>query len=595
MRRAALVALAGLLAAAVPAAAAPPLVSTVAPPAKPGPVEVVPGMAYQRLVEPGPQVLHVIRVRLGPLMGLQPVLTGGSLTARGTLTSAMRARLDGGAIAGINGDFFNFAQGFPSGGLEIAGQLLKEPEPSRSALVIDPSGALSVMRLALAGRWQAIDPALPLPFPVRTFIGLNRPSQRGSEGILYTPAFGTATPRGPSRFEALVAVDGGAVPAPNAVLSGTVLSTGSGGGTPIGPGQVVLTGVGSAGPAIASDLVPGRRVTISLGLPGVPPGTASLIGGGPALVQNGVATPSAGEGFTPSQIDPPSSRTAIGQTADGTIIMVVAEGPQQGSRGITTSQQAALMASLGTRTAIAFDSGGSAMMALGDTLVTPWADERPISDALILSYLGVQLTPPLASRLSPNGDRVDDTTSAVVRAAVPGQVRVTLDRRGGGTGPTVLNGPLGPGSRALDVNPARLRVGDGPYRLRATFTPADGSAPSTDSRPLVIDRTVARLRLRPEVRRVGRRPSASLQVSFRLLRPARVTVDVQDSAGRTLRVLRAGRSLRRGSHTVLWDRTLHRKPAPAGTYRIVVLGRTFLGQAGLAATIGLRPPPKPSS
>src|SRR5581483_5730940 len=110
-----------------------------------------------------------------------------------------------------------------------------------------------------------------------------------------------------------------------------------------------------------------------------------------------------------------------------------------------------------------------------------------------------------------------------------------------------------------------LRVKDGPYRLRATFTPADGSAPSTESRPLVIDRTVARLRLRPEVRRVGRRRSARLQISFRLLRPARVTVEVQDSAGRTLRVLRAGRALHRGPHTVSWDRTLHREPAPAGS------------------------------
>jgi hypothetical protein len=93
------------------------------------------------------------------------------------------------------------------------------------------------------------------------------------------------------------------------------------------------------------------------------------------------------------------------------------------------------------------------------------------------------------------------------------------------------------------------------------------------------------------VRRVGRRQSASLEIGFRLLRPARVTVYVQDSAGRTLRVLRAGRSLRRGPQTVLWDRTIRRKPAPAGVYRIVVLGKTFLGQAGLTATIGLRPPP----
>src|SRR5205085_10537102 len=82
-----------------------------------------------------------------------------------------------------------------------------------------------------------------------------------------------------------------------------------------------------------------------------------------------------------------------------------------------------------------------------------------------------------------------------------------------------------------------------------------------------------------------------LEVRFSLSRPARVTVSVQDSSGRTLRRLLDGRSLRRGPNVVVWDRTVKRKPA-AGTYTIVVEARTFLGTTGLASDIALAAPPR---
>ena len=79
----------------------------------------------------------------------------------------------------------------------------------------------------------------------------------------------------------------------------------------------------------------------------------------------------------------------MGQTADGTILLVTVEGPSQGSPGITVADQAALLASLGARTAVAMDAGGSAQLAVGTSLVIPWSSPRSIPDVVVMCYDGV--------------------------------------------------------------------------------------------------------------------------------------------------------------------------------------------------------------
>jgi hypothetical protein len=309
-----------------------------------------------------------------------------------------------------------------------------------------------------------------------------------------------------------------------------------------------------------------------------------------------VAVPAAGEGFSTSQINPRTSRSSVGQTADGTILLVMSEGPAQGSPGTTTPEQAEIMVALGAVTAIGLDAGGSAALAVGDSLVSAGRSERAISDALLVRYAGVQLAPLAASRLSPNGDRIDEAVLATVRTPVLGQLSVTLDRRGGGPAAVLAEGPFGPGAAVLSIDPAALGVPDGPYRLSARMTPADGSAPTEHARPLVIDRTLASLRLRAvrESAGRGRPPRQRLEARFRLTRPARVTVSIQDEGGRTLRRLLVERGLRAGANLVVWDRTIGRRPARAGRYTILVEARTFLGPTGLAADVALAAPPKPA-
>jgi hypothetical protein len=564
--------------------AAVALLPLVATPALAAPVEVAPGVTLERLERPGPQVVHVMRVTQDPLTRVAPILTSGTPARRERLTTAISALRPQGAVAGINGDFFNVDLAYPSGLTLIDGELVSEPEPTRSATLFGPDGRIQIPHLELTGRWQAVDPAGVETFDVRTFNGINRPAERGTETILYTPRFGPATPLPAtnSRYEAVIQLDPGQTPIVNTPLSGTVVATGSGGGMPIGAGQVVVTGVGSSGPAVVSDLTPGRRASIRIDVPAVPPGVLNGIGGGPILVSGGVPVTAAGEGFSNGQLTPLRQRSAVGQRADGTILLVTTEGPEQGSRGVSVAEQAALMAELGAVDAMALDSGGSAIMVVDDDLVTPWSSERAITTALAVFYRGVSLAPLPSERLSPNGDRVADTLTAEVRTPVAGQLSVTLERRGGGAVGQVLAGPVGQAVLAARVDPAAMGLPDGPYALVARLTPADGSAPTEHRRRVIVDRTLGGLKLRPARR--GKRKELSIR--FALARPARVTVRILRADGKPLRALLSGRPLRGGPQTVTWDRALRRARAK-GTFTIEVDARNSYGRSTLSRSVTL--------
>lgn len=586
--------IAGLAAAALAApgiaTAAPPV--TALPPANPPAItEVAPGVSYQRVAEDDGAVVHVVRAAASSRVSLSPVLAGGSPIQRGSLTGAVSARLDTGAVAGINGDFFNTTTNDPSGVLMIGGELIKEPEASRSALVLLPDGGLDAITLALQGRYQALDPSGAQQYSPRTLSGINRPAKRGSETILYTPAYGSVTtPVAGSRYEVRVRLDQAGPLAPNQPRTGTVIASGSGGGTTIGAGHMVLTGVGSAGATLVADLPLGRQVGITPGLLALPPGATDAIGGGPVLVRDGTAITSAGEGFTSSQTGQRTARSGIGRTADGTTLLVTVEGPQQGSRGVTVAEQAELMKALGARTAIAMDAGGSAQLAVRDRLVIPWSGPRSLSDVILLSYRGVTLEP-LPFRLSPNADRVDDAATVVARAPLPGATRVSIARRTGRPSKLLWQGRLGPGSTRVNVDPKRLRLGDGVYIVVARHTADDGSGVTEERRRVIVDRTLSSLNARGTTKRVRKKTLRRLDVRFRLLRPARVTVRVTTPYGTPIAAIASGRPLRAGAQVVTWNRTVRGKLV-SGAVRVTVEARSAFGTSGLVRTATLKAPPK---
>ena len=583
-------AIAGLAIAAPVAAAAPPAVEPLLPP-EPAVQQVAPGIGYQRIVDPGPQVIHVIRAQPSGLVTLSPVLAGGAASRRGGLAEALAARSAAGGVVGVNGDFFNTSASYPSG-ITVTGPegLVSEPEPSRSALLVGQDGALAAARLTLVGRWQTVDAAGAALGLSRTFSGINRPAERTSETLLYTPAYGSATPTGSARSEAVITIDGGAPLVPNTPVTGTVARVRTSGGTPLAVGTMVITGSGGNAANVTRDLVPGARVRIDPGVAGFP-ATALAVGGGPLLVDGGAAVPSAGEGFSASQLGQRTARTAIGQAADGAYLFVAADGSAQGSRGITVPEQARLMARLGARLAVAMDAGGSAQLVVDGTQAVRWSSPRSITTAVVMRYDGVRVAP-VIPRISPNGDGIDDRGAARVTAPRPGRLVVALARRGGGDTRELFSQAVEAGDVVVPLDPVALPLPDGAWEITATLTP-EGMPATTASRGFLVDRTLAALKVRPARERVGTRTRPTVRIAFRLLRPARVTVRVLDADGRLKRTLRAGRRYGSGTTLVVWDRRVARKLA-VGEHRIEVEARTSFGRPGLATEVRLAPvrPPK---
>src|SRR5262249_58640572 len=111
------------------------------------------------------------------------------------------------------------------------------------------------------------------------------------------------------------------------------------------------------------------------------------IGGGPIIVKSGKAVLRAGEAFGTPLLAPRQARVAIGQRADGRILLVAADGGRLGySVGLSNYDMGRALAPLGAVTAYGLAPGAVVALASDGTLVTRAAagGERPLSDALLL-------------------------------------------------------------------------------------------------------------------------------------------------------------------------------------------------------------------
>jgi hypothetical protein len=563
--RGGLLALAGATAAAVAtstAAAAPREV-------------VAPGLVYERVVRPGPIIAHVLRLDRYPARRVSPdgpayrveALAGGPLTAgRTRLSSMVAARASTGAVAGINGDYFSWS-GVPTGLLLNGAGLVRDPAPFRSSAVLDDAGVLHVSRLGLRGTLVGLGPAGAPAGAAATIGALNRLARAGGgETVLYTPAFGRRTPPAPGTPSLVLAPSDPAAPVVGSVTA-RVLAMGGAGGIGL-DGRLVVALGGARAQALASSLRPGDPVRVELAVPGIAPGAVAGIGGGPALVAGGRPAV-APEGFAAAQTAARTARSAVGQRADGTLLLVSVEDGRAGpSRGVTAAELARLMAGLGAEVAMGLDSGGSAGLSLrGQRPASAGpAGERAIASALIVSYRGVQVAPVAPGRVSPNGDGVGETAAVAYRLTARSAVRADLV---GPRGRRVAR--LGAGWRRAGVHrvrvPARARA-DGRYRVRVVARGADDRRPTRAARAVVVDRTLGHLRL-------GGRGGA-VALAFRLSRPARVSVRVRVPGG--WRTALAGARLGRGGRGL-------RVAAPPGRRGVRVTARSRLGPSTLAGTV----------
>ena len=125
---------------------------------------------------------------------------------------------------------------------------------------------------------------------------------------------------------------------------------------------------------------------------------------------------------------PRHPRTAVGQLADGRLVLVVVDGRSRGySVGMTNFELAQTLMRLGAVTAMALDGGGSTTIAFDGTLLnrpsTPASGRSRSRCPRLQRRLRAAAVEPV---LSPNGDGVAETQTLAYKLVRPSTVTVTL-------------------------------------------------------------------------------------------------------------------------------------------------------------------------
>lgn len=392
---------------------------------------VGPGLTYRCILDRrGPWLLHIVTVdlRRGGYQ-LDAARGSGAFFGREKV-SAMASRLSAQGkepVVGINADFFDLRTGEVENNHVVSGEWVKgavitdsphdDFDNAHTQFAMDEKGTPLIGRFELHG--YAISASR-----TESLLGINyRPAGRTGL-VLFTPWYGTATPRDTSDRLALVPRDStGAVtslPARRADSARRLAAAATreavevvlqrrgrrgdtllfrvaeravrtGGGTPIPSSGAVLSATGPARDMVTDVARSGALVKIvaMLGTWAVPP--RAVVGGWPRLVQGGVNVGAAAdslEGTMPRFSAARHPRSAIALSADSSRLMLaVVDGRRPWSVGMTLSELAEALIALGASEAMNLDGGGSSTLWIRGTVVNYPSDasgERTVGNALFV-------------------------------------------------------------------------------------------------------------------------------------------------------------------------------------------------------------------
>lgn len=316
-------------------------------------VQIAPGLdqiEYERLGTEGRQQLHILRVALADSNLYVDYIGNDAVTAPGTVTEFVEQR---GAIAGINGDFFDINNSSAPLGVAISRDqgIMKSADAYReSAAAFSESGLGRVAKLLIEG-------SVTTPAGALDLYGINTLGASASAVTVYNAHWGTHTrlraiPDGTQGVEVIVGADG-------TVRSAAATPDSS----PLGAGEMALVTIdGGASAAALRALKTGDPVAVEYRLDPQNADIRAAVSGHPTseppMLEDGVI----GEAVSPYMRER-HPRTGVGFTSDGrTAFFVVADGRRTDAAGLTVPELAQLMLDLGARTAINLDGGGSSQM-----------------------------------------------------------------------------------------------------------------------------------------------------------------------------------------------------------------------------------------
>ena len=346
----------------------------------------------------GPLNVYIIQADLRePLLKIDTIIgSDGTLNKNQNVTEMARRT---GAVAAINGDYFQMMTSGRTIGLAYSGGKLVESPARRNdmygfGLTIDKAPLIEIFDFA--GHVTAANG--------NSFIlaGINKPDYLLPSGLsadvealnLYNPLWGT-TSRG--RLSGLTGVVEAVVQ--DGVVQRVLTDQP---GVPIPADGYILQGHGAAAQFILDNLQPGSTVSYTYA---VAPGGNNLfaaVGGQAMLVQDGQLP-----AYFTQNITGKHARTAVGVSRDGNTLYLVAvekyTDPSAGvlSVGMTQEELAQFLISIGVWRAVNLDGGGSTTLAtrhLGDfdaSLVNrpQGSSQRQVPDALAVYSMAPPGTP----------------------------------------------------------------------------------------------------------------------------------------------------------------------------------------------------------
>jgi hypothetical protein len=542
----------------------------IAPAAYARPTQLMAGVTYERTLEwtgAGPVATHVVRApKPGGLYSLTPLLSNGTITRLETLSAMQRAAAPTMTSIGVNGDYYSYSSNWPTGMLMRGGVVEHHPATNRPALGVDTSGNVHVDPVKWTATWKG-------PSTVAYAIRKLNETPGAHETTLYTPVWG---PRTPTIKGTAVILQPFPPLAPRRDLTGVVTTVVADQSVPIPPDGAVLVGRGDGAQNLLIDAPVGAQLTLRVPLAGSWAQVTDAIGGGPTLVKNGRPIANSREAMTAAQVRGLGPRTAVGQRADGGIVMLAVDGRRTGwSIGITTLDLGLALMRYGCVTGLALDSGGSTTLAFDGKVLNRPSDrrgERAVSDGLVVAYAGVFAPAPTPPTMSPNADRAGDREALAYKVVRPSTVSAKLIAPDG-IARELYAGQRTPGRYRLSwdgTDAAGAPAPEGVYHWNVTATDDLGRA-STDDRVFRLDKTLGFLRISPGARRT----------EFTLTREARIRVTIETPGGAVLRTVANG-VRPAGPVTVLWNgRNARNKPFKRGTYSVRVSATSEIGVSAL--------------
>ncbi|WP_137294969.1 phosphodiester glycosidase family protein [Nocardioides dongxiaopingii] len=322
---------------------------------------VGPGITLRSLTSVTPQGWYdqrILSVDLANPAVTSDLLSGEHVTDRNAIS---RKADEAGAVAGVNGDFFDISNsGAPLGAAVKDGELLKSSDHGTWGHVgvgQDGIGRAVDMTLDAKATFGGVDHAVASLNAANTLAG-----SPADAIIAFTPTWGS--------YNRAIGVSGATDVASVLVQDGKVVSVdpAAAGAGAIPEGAFVLVGR-EAGAAAIRTLVAGDAVSLGYDLrDDIAEQMEFVIGSNRELVRDGVARP---DSELDNDVHP---RTVIGFKDGGrTMLLVTNDGRQSPVNGMTMRELAAFMVSQGAETAWNLDGGGSTTMVarpLGETATT---------------------------------------------------------------------------------------------------------------------------------------------------------------------------------------------------------------------------------